>query len=47
MKKLFALLVSTLLINIAFAHQEITLNFALKVGSESVACGQQVALGAT
>jgi uncharacterized repeat protein (TIGR04052 family) len=47
MKKLFALLVSTLLLNVAFAHQEVTLNFTLKAGDTAVACGQRVALGAT
>jgi uncharacterized repeat protein (TIGR04052 family) len=33
--------------NFAFAHQNITLNFALQAGSEKVACGQKIALGAT
>jgi uncharacterized repeat protein (TIGR04052 family) len=47
MKKVFGLLLSALFFSSAFAHQDITLNFALKAGSESVACGQQVALGAT
>ncbi len=47
MKKLFVLCSMVMLVSVAFAHQEVTLNFALKAGSESVACGQQVALGAT
>jgi uncharacterized repeat protein (TIGR04052 family) len=47
MKKLLALLVTISLISVAFAHQEITLNFALKAGGETVACGQQIPLGAT
>jgi uncharacterized repeat protein (TIGR04052 family) len=45
MKKVFTLLVSTLLLSSAFAHQEVTLDFALKAGSETVACGQQITLG--
>jgi uncharacterized repeat protein (TIGR04052 family) len=47
MKKLFALLVSTLFLNIAFAHQDITLTFALKAGDTEVACAQKVAVGST
>jgi uncharacterized repeat protein (TIGR04052 family) len=47
MKKVLALFISLVTANIAFAHQDVTLNFALKAGGESVACGQQVALGAT
>jgi uncharacterized repeat protein (TIGR04052 family) len=47
MKKLFVLLITALLVSVAFAHQEVTLNFALKSGNEAVACGQKVALGAT
>jgi uncharacterized repeat protein (TIGR04052 family) len=47
MKKLFALFVTISLLSVAFAHQEVTLNFALKAGGRSVACGQQIALGST
>jgi uncharacterized repeat protein (TIGR04052 family) len=45
MRKLLVLF-SLSLFSFSFAHQDVTLNFALKAGSESVACGQKVALGA-